>query len=75
MSRPGDDLDVEPLVAAARSAPGRMPTVVPPADFAPRDAAAITSLSPPVTTTQPAFGQQPSHLLRTLLVLGAAADD
>ena len=39
--------------AASRSSPGRIAIVVPPADFAPRCAAAITSPSPPVTTAQP----------------------
>ena len=39
--------------ASERLVPGRMPIVVPPAAFAPRAAAAITSPSPPVTTLQP----------------------
>ena len=39
--------------ASLRLVPGRMPIVVPPAAFAPRIAAAITSPSPPVTTLQP----------------------
>ncbi len=39
--------------ASARLLPGRMPIVVPPAFFAPRAAAAITSPRPPVTTVQP----------------------
>ena len=41
------------LFACARFVPGRIPIVVPPAIFAPRAAAAITSPSPPVTTVQP----------------------
>src|SRR5205809_800386 len=39
--------------ASARVWPGRMRIVVPPADFAPRAAASITSPSPPLTTVQP----------------------
>jgi hypothetical protein len=39
--------------AAARSSPGRIAIVVPPAAFAPRCAASITSPRPPVTTVQP----------------------
>src|SRR3954454_10218015 len=39
--------------ASERSSPGRMPTVVPPACFAPRDAASITPPRPPVTTVAP----------------------
>src|SRR5690349_3001020 len=38
---------------SARDSPGRIPIVVPPALFAPRAAAAITSPSPPVTTVAP----------------------
>ena len=38
---------------ACRSIPGRTPIVVPPAAFAPRAAAAMTSPRPPVTTTHP----------------------
>ena len=40
-------------LASARDSPGRIPIVVPPADFAPRAAAAITSPSPPQTTVAP----------------------
>ena len=39
--------------ASARLVPGRIPIVVPPAAFAPRAAAAITSPRPPQTTVQP----------------------
>ena len=39
--------------ASARVSPGTIPIVVPPALFAPREAAAITSPRPPVTTTAP----------------------
>ena len=39
--------------ASARSAPGRIPTVVPPASFAPRHAASIAPPSPPHTSTTP----------------------
>ena len=60
--------------ASARDSPGRIPIVVPPADFAPRAAAAITSPSPPQTTVAPALGEQPPDLLRARLVLDAAAD-
>src|SRR5690349_19568274 len=38
---------------SARDSPGRIPIVVPPALFAPRAAAAITSPRPPVTTVAP----------------------
>src|SRR5579862_4485185 len=40
--------------APARVSPGTIPNVAPPALFAPRDAAAITSPRPPVTTVAPA---------------------
>src|SRR5580765_2752544 len=40
-------------LASARFVPGRIPIVVPPAAFAPRAAAAITSPSPPQTTEHP----------------------
>ena len=40
--------------ASARSIPGRIPTVVPPAAFAPRQAASIAPPSPPQTSTAPA---------------------
>src|SRR5207249_1017186 len=39
--------------ASVRSSPGRIPIVVPPADFAPRATAAMTSPSPPHTTVTP----------------------
>ena len=39
--------------APSRRSPGRIAIVVPPADFAPRCAAAMTSPSPPVTTVHP----------------------
>jgi hypothetical protein len=45
-----------------------MPIVVPPAAFAPRIAAAMTSPSPPVTTTQPRSARA-ADLLRARLVL------
>ena len=40
-------------LASARSAPGRIPTVVPPAALAPRQAASITPPRPPQTSTAP----------------------
>src|SRR5450755_1105309 len=40
-------------LAAERSAPGRIPTVVPPADLAPRQAAPMIPMRPPQTTTAP----------------------
>ena len=43
----------ETALGLTDNAPGRIAIVVPPARFAPRWAAAITSSSPPVTTTQP----------------------
>ena len=51
---PGDDDVVGPRVrAASRRSPGRIAIVAPPAAFAPRWAAAMTSPRPPVTTVQP----------------------
>src|SRR5262249_6217056 len=48
-------------LASSRRSPGRIPIVVPPALFAPRAAAAMTSPRPPVTTVQP-----PSAIMRPL---------
>ena len=53
MADAGDDDVVGPRVRVLTRFAGRIATVVPPADFAPRCAAAITSSSPPVTTTHP----------------------
>ena len=60
--------------ASVRVSPGRMPIVVPPALFAPRAAAAITSPSPPVTTVAPRPASSRPTGLGTLLVLLTAAD-
>ena len=54
------------LLAASGSDPGRMPTVVPPADLAPLHAASMTPPSPPHTTVAPASGQQSADLGREL---------
>src|SRR5437588_1815875 len=45
---------VRKRLAAARSLPGRIPTVSPPAAVAPRQAASMTPPCPPHTTTAPA---------------------
>src|SRR5439155_5791133 len=44
--------------ASERSRPGRIPTVWPPADFAPRQAASITPPRPPVTRTAPSSAKR-----------------
>ena len=72
----GDDDVVDPLVrafVASRREGSRSSS--PPADFAPREAAAITSPSPPVTTVAPRSASKTTDLCGALFVLRAAPDD
>ena len=75
MADTGDDDVVRPRVASSRRSPGRIAMVVPPAAFAPRWAAAMTSSSPPVDDDASPLGEEPSDRFGVALVLPSAPYD
>jgi hypothetical protein len=62
-------------LASARSSPGRMPTLVPPACAAPRQAASITPPRPPHTTIAPRSARRRPSSSAMLACSGVASPD